>query len=201
MSATYAQEAAIALADRLQSCPAKWVLGGSTALAMRGAALQSMPRDIDLYADADEAQAIHEHLQPWATDKPHTSMTNRYRSVLSHYTVAGCTVELVGAFEIATEDSRYMTEVKDMLHPYGDSILLQEAEVRLVPLGHELIFNVLRQRPDRCEIIGQMIRQQPAHLPPLHKLVQRNALSPKVVGLISSYLDNRGREKNSDRNL
>lgn len=188
MNATYAQEAAVRLAKRLQSCKAQWVLGGSTGLAMRGAQLIRAPRDIDLYADEADARLIHEHLREWATDTPQLSVTERYRSVLSHYALGGSTVELVGDFRIETEGSRYRTEVAKMLHPTGDSLAVQGAEIRLVPLGHELIFNVLRNRPDRCALIADMIRQQPAqHLPPLHALLQRNELSAEVLRQIEQY--------------
>lgn len=193
MNATYAQEAAAQLAKRLHSCGALWVLGGSTGLAMRGAELARAPRDIDLYADDADARLIHAHLQKWATDTPQLSVTARYRSVLSHYELKGSTVELVGDFRIETDGCRYRTEVADMLHPNGDSLFVQGAEIRLVPLGHELIFNVLRNRPDRCALIGRMIRQQPErHLPTLHALLQRNELTAQALRQIALYTEPSG---------
>lgn len=185
---SYAQEAVAALAGRMQSCAALWVLGGSTGLGMRGARLTSTPRDIDIYADAEDARRIHAHLQSWSTDAQQVSTTERYRSVLSHYAVAGATVELVGDFRIDTADSHYKTEVAQMLHPAGDSCRAGEYPVRLVPLGHELIFNILRGRQDRCELVGEMIRRQPdRHAPLLRELLVRNRLSEDDRRLACHY--------------
>lgn len=174
----YAREAVAELARRMATCGASWVLGGSTGLGMRGAALERTPRDIDIYADAEDARLIHAQLRNWATDEPEKSVTERYRSILSHYAIAGSAVELVGEFRISAAGSQYLTEVAQVLHPAGDRRFVAEAEVRLVPLGHELIFNWLRERLDRCELIGAMIRREPdRHLRLLRTLLDRNKLS------------------------
>jgi len=185
---SYAQEAVAALAARMKSCSALWVLGGSTGLGMRGAKLASTPRDIDIYADAEDARTIHAHLRQWSTDAQQLSTTERYRSVLSHYAVAGAAVELVGDFRIDTAESHYVTEVGRLLHAAGDIDRAGEASVRLVPLGHELVFNILRGRTDRCELVGEMIRRQPAkHLPLLRELLVRNSLSADDRKLVRYY--------------
>lgn len=188
MVEAYAREAVKALAERMESCAALWVLGGSTGLGMRGAKLASTPRDIDLYADAEDARLIHAHLRQWAADAQQVSTTERYRSLLSHYIVAGAAVELVGDFRIDTGGSHYATEVGSLLHAAGDAFRAGEFPVRLVPLGHELIFNILRGRTDRCELVGGMIRRQPArHLPLLRELIDRNRLSDADRRLVRYY--------------
>ncbi len=185
---TYAQEAVAALAARMESCAALWVLGGSTGLGMRGAKLASTPRDIDIYADAEDARMIHAHLLQWSTDAQQVSTTERYSSLLSHYAIAGAAVELVGDFRIDTAGSHYVTEVGQLLHAAGDTCRAGEAQVRLVPLGHELIFNILRERTDRCQLVGEMIGLQPAkHWPLLRELLARNRLSAEDRKLVRYY--------------
>jgi len=188
MVEAYAYEAVVALARRLETCGALWVLGGSTGLGMRGARLAAIPRDIDIYADAADARMIHAHLQDWATDMPQVSITERYRSILSHYAVAGTVIELVGEFRIDAAGSHYETEVARILHPAGEICQAAEARIRLIPLGHELIFNALRERKDRCEMIGAFMKRQPdKHLPLLRTLLARNDLSVEIQRLVKQY--------------
>ncbi|WP_123040815.1 hypothetical protein [Cohnella candidum] len=188
MDSLYPADAVADLAGRLSGIGAVWVVGGSTGLAMRGADIGRAPRDLDLYADEADAARIHRALAASAVDEPAWSSTERYRSMLSHYTVAGTPVELVGEFRIETGGSLYRTEVASVLYPEGDSIAAGPHAVRLVPLGHELIFNVLRDRPDRCGLIGRLIREQPMlHMPALENLLKRNVLAPEAAKLVWRY--------------
>lgn len=186
----YPVDAVAALARRLELCGAIWVIGGSTGLAMRGASLGRVPRDVDIYADEDDATRIHANLANDALDVPQYSETERYRSILSHYTIEGAAIELVGNFRIASGGSHYRTEVERMLYPNGDDCQLLGSTVRLVPLGHELIFNILRERDDRCKLIGERIRRQPErHLPPLRALLARNDLTHAAITEIAGYVN------------
>jgi hypothetical protein len=185
-ASAYPAEAIGELARLLDACGARWVIGGSTGLALRGASLDRAPRDIDIYADEEDASRIHARLASYKQDEPRYSETDRYKSILSHYAIGGAVVELVGNFRICSAGSRYHTEVGQMLHPAGDDCQVPGGRVRLVPLGHELIFNVLRERHDRCQLIGEWIRRQPTHhLPPLRSLLARNALTQAAIGQIA----------------
>ena len=54
---------------------------------------------------------------------------------------------------------------------------IQGATVRLMPLSHELVFNVLRDRPDRYVAIAEaMLRDMDHHMPLLKQLLRRNQL-------------------------
>jgi hypothetical protein len=56
-----------------------------------------------------------------------------------------------------------------------------------------LIFNVLRDRPDRCRIAGGLIAKDPRrHLPILRTLVERNELSAEDAATIERYAAGRG---------
>jgi hypothetical protein len=170
------------LAELLDGCDAKWVVGGSTGLALRGAKLDTAPRDLDVYADRDAVRGIHERLASYAVDGPEDNETQRYRSVLSHYRIADTVVELVGDFRIAARGSTYITEVEQLLYPHGDIADAAGMKVRLVPLGHELIFNLLRDRMDRAEVAGNMIAANALrHWTTLRELIERNQLADDVA--------------------
>ncbi|MDB4866621.1 MAG: hypothetical protein JWR03_954 [Cohnella sp.] len=193
MKSGYPSAALAGLADRLDGCGGLWVVGGSTGLALRGAQLDRPPRDLDIYADEEDIMVIHRCLEEYATDMPSLSQTERYQSILSHYSLDGTVVELVGGFTITAFGTRYRTEVGRLLHAAGDSYVVQGRDVRVVPLGHELLFNVLRERDDRASLIGSLIRQQPdRHLPILQNLLERNRILPDTVNRVRRFIDMEG---------
>ncbi|WP_052476372.1 nucleotidyltransferase family protein [Cohnella kolymensis] len=170
------------LADKLTGCEASWVVGGSTGLSLRGASLERPPRDLDVYADLASVPILHARLSEYAVDGPAENETERYRSILSHYSMEETIVELVGHFRVRAVRSEYMTEVDDVLYPNADIIHIKGHQVRLVPLAHELIFNLLRERMDRASVVGELIAHDPArHLPLLYKLLATNHISPDVA--------------------
>ncbi|WP_256757278.1 nucleotidyltransferase domain-containing protein [Cohnella sp. WQ 127256] len=170
------------LAAMLDGCKATWVVGGSTGLVLRGAKLDRAPRDLDIYVDNASVSIVHERLSSYALDEPVDNQTERYQSILSHYNIIGTQVELVGDFRVSAYQSLYTTEVSPFLFPNSDKISVEGYEVPLVPLGHELIFNLLRDRKDRAEVVGHLIRQAPErHLPILHALLKRNSISSDIA--------------------
>lgn len=172
------------LASVLKDEEVRFVIGGSTGLALRGAELGRPPRDLDIYVDEEDVGLAHRLLRAYALDEPESSVTDRYRSMLSHYRIAGAMVELVGGFQVTACDSVYLTEVREMLHPACDLIDLGGIGLPVVPLGHELIFNLLRERQDRAEAAGKLIAADPArHIPKLRLLLERNRLAEGVSGL------------------
>lgn len=176
--------ATVRLAELLDGCGVPWVVGGSTGLALRGAKLDREPRDLDVYADREAIPALHAKLAAHAVDGPADNETDIYRSILSHYDVAGTVVELVGDFRIASSGSAYRTEVGQALYPHADEAVAEGTRAKLIPLGHELIFNLLRDRMDRARVIGDLIAADPArHMPVLRMLIERNRLSDDVARL------------------
>lgn len=170
------------LAELLDGCDARWVVGGSTGLALRGAELERAPRDLDIYADRDAVYAIHERLAAYALDGPDDNETERYRSVLSHYKLEDTIVELVGDFRIAARGSVYQTEVEHSLYPFGETVNADGMTAMLIPLGHELIFNLLRDRMDRAKVAGRLIAMDAKRqLPLLRALIERNRLGDDVA--------------------
>ena len=189
MDKIYPVQALAELALALDGVGVAWVLGGSTALSMRGAPIGRAPRDIDIYADEDAVERIHARLARMAEDSPTPSVTDRYRSILSHYRIGDTVVELVGDFQVEAFGSRYRTEVVRLLNPAGDTYRVQGCAVKLVPLGHDAIFNVLRGRSDRCELLDYLIRQEPPrHMPTLRSLLDANALTAETRERILGYV-------------
>lgn len=160
----------------------RWVVGGSAGLALRGARLPAAPRDLDIYADAVAVRALHVKLAEQALDGPAWDESGSYRSLLAHYRLGEVQVELVGDFEVRALASYYVTEVDRFLYAEGDELRFEDGtSVRLVPLAHEMIFNLLRARPDRTAAVGELMRAEPqAHLPALERLLASQALSGEV---------------------
>ncbi|RED60465.1 nucleotidyltransferase domain-containing protein [Cohnella lupini] len=174
------------LAATLESGEGNWVVGGSTGLVLRGALLDRAPRDIDIYVDAKFVPVIHGLLSPFALDKPADSRTERYHSTLSHYELDGIVIELVGQFRVSALRSSYLTEVSSFLFPCGDKYEVEGRRIPVVPLGHELLFNLLRERRDRVEAVGRLIAADPAkHLPILRALIKRNRLAETFLTEVS----------------
>lgn len=168
-----------------QSTPqTDWLLGGSCSLLLQGIELEQSPRDIDLYADGAAITSLHHALQQTLTvlDAPELNETRMYRSILGHYEANGCTVELVGDFEVRARESYYRVHVDKLLYPASVIVQVGSVSIRLMPLAHELVFNLLRDRPDRYESIARHIQQQPeAHEALIRQLIAHNGFHPNMT--------------------
>ncbi|WP_240413884.1 nucleotidyltransferase domain-containing protein [Paenibacillus periandrae] len=190
----YAWETLAGPLRTIQSClrevEALWLVGGSCGLLLQGVALTAAPRDLDLYVDAEGAQELHQALSDYATDSQVEDRSSIYRSILSHYRIEGTKVELVGGFEVTSKDSLYKVEV-DYLHKNYSPIIHLPGEVstkdcletlHLMPLEHELIFNVLRNRPDRYNAIAEVMKsRRPTWSQAMEALIERNTCSETLI--------------------
>lgn len=169
-----------------------WLVGGSTGLLLQGVQLAALPRDLDLYADRRAAENLHMALRRYATDEQTESETLIYRSMLSHYEMNGVKVELVGAFEVRALDSEYRVEAEYLARTHALAVPYGEGKtVRLMPLAHELVFNVLRDRPDRYEAIARVCqaREPERHRQALDDLIARNRFSGELADRLRTLLD------------
>ncbi|MCM3171441.1 hypothetical protein [Paenibacillus sp. MER 99-2] len=151
--------------------PYTWLLGGSCGLLFQEVELQQAPRDIDIYADIAAAKRLHRTAPGTVLDEPQVDKTGPYASLLSHYQVGECALELVGGFEIWARNSWYRVEIDRLLAKHAPCIQIGSYSVQLMPLAHELLFNVLRGRVDRYEAIAKQIRKQPDQHQPLMMLL------------------------------
>ncbi|MFD3258838.1 hypothetical protein ACE3MQ_09530 [Paenibacillus lentus] len=178
------------LSSRLGQDQAAWLLGGSCGLWLQGVPLEQSPRDIDVYCDRIDVEKLHDRLTSLALDEPVLDQSGSYASLLSHYRLGSFTMELVGGFEVRKGSSRYRTEVNGILSEHSGRIALEGSAIRLMPLAHELLFNVLRERPDRYHAIAEAIRRSPEpHLSLLHKLLARNEWEAEMVISVAELLD------------
>jgi hypothetical protein len=163
---------------KLNQVPIAWLLGGSCSLLLQDVTLDKPPRDIDIYTDAGGVQPLHESLAFMAVDAPRLDQEGIYSSILSHYEIEKVPIELVGGFEVNSNGSSYCVEIDPLLYPAAPESHIQGVTVRLMPLSHELVFNVLRDRPDRYNAIAEAIlRDMDQHMPLLQQLLSRNRLS------------------------
>ena len=179
------------IADRLAGTGIVWVVGGSAGLMLRGLKLPAPPRDLDLYADPADAEAMHEALAPYAVDRPVRSVTERYESILSHYKIEDVHVELVGGFVVSDRGCRYEVRVRDVLLPMTErrGLGTRGTGVSVVPLAHELWFNWLRGRRDRLELIAAAIAADPErHLRAFRALTAAGGFTPEAVAEVESLL-------------
>lgn len=178
------------LSVRLQNSGNPWLLGGSCGLWLQGVKLGTPPRDVDIYADMDDAVLLHEQLADIVLDVPRLDESGVYISRLSHYRLGNLTLELVGGFEVKTSYGSYRTEVSSVLHEEAVRSQLEGINIFLMPLSHELLFNLLRERPDRYLAIAEVMRgSMERHLPLLLKLLKRNDCNTVIVEKLAELLD------------
>ncbi|MDQ8735466.1 hypothetical protein [Paenibacillus sp. LHD-38] len=177
-----------------EASASEWVLGGSTSLMLRGFPLSALPRDLDIYCDEENIDAIHKALEPYALDQPAISETGMYHSILSHYLIHDIQVELVGGFQVKASGCHYETMVRKVLLDFSDHIYLSDVEVTvpIVPLAHELWFNFLRDRMDRVDLIVQAFAEAPAlHGRAMHAIEAKNSFTAEALRSLHLILSNR----------
>ncbi|MFD0711145.1 hypothetical protein [Paenibacillus sp. GCM10027626] len=183
------------IAEAAQPTGAVWLVGGSAGLMLRGLQLAQLPRDLDLYADHEDARLLHQALAPYALDEQQENVSGIYASVLSHYLIAGVQVELVGGFVVTTQEDRYQVEVREALYPLQLELSCGTRRIGLVPLAHEMWFNMLRGRRDRVELIAAAVREErPVHQAAFDCIEARNPLSSATMAKVHACLEQAGAE-------
>lgn len=178
-------EAMAFVARQLNQVDPNWLLGGSCGLLLQGVKLDRPPRDIDVYANMDGIDKLHEALSNYALDTPSLDEEGMYLSMLSHYEVNHIPLELIGGFKVRAYGSVYQIEVDGLLYPLAPETALGDISFRLMPLAHELVFNVLRDRPDRYNAISEAIKLQPEqHHGTLNRIIDSNVFNPDHLTLI-----------------
>jgi hypothetical protein len=174
--------ALITLHQALETTDVSWMVGGSCGLVLQGVHVDAEPRDLDVYADHQDTVHLHQSLISFSIDSPEWSETGMYKSLLSHYEIGNVQVELVGSLYVSTSASIYEVRVGGPSAVRGPQLSLEGISIPLMPLAHELIFNVLRNRPDRYEAIATAMRNDAhVHVAQLQELISANDLSPSVI--------------------
>lgn len=183
------QRAIETIAERWERQAPPWLIGGSCGLLLQEVEVSAAPRDLDIYVDGAASALFHEPLAPFATDEPIYSETEKYRSTLSHYRIEEIAVELVAGFEVLVPGASYRVAIEGLILPYAPSAAVRGASIRLMPLSHELLFNMLRERPDRYEAIAAVMRSDlETHLPAMRAIARASALDRVWLGRLASLL-------------
>ncbi|NEW06090.1 hypothetical protein GK047_08720 [Paenibacillus sp. SYP-B3998] len=168
----------------------RWLIGGSCGLLLHNVDIQRSPRDLDIYVDSIDVQTLHASLNENAIDTPVYSETPIYASILSHYDIQGNSVEVVGDFRVQAMRSTYQVEVSYLWEHHCTVVPLTPlCTVKIMPLAHELLFNLLRDRPDRYEAIAKMMKSNPSpHVPALEDLLARNSWGREILSRLERLL-------------
>lgn len=180
----------------------KWLLGGSCSLLLQGVELTDPPNDIDVYADFEIAKQLHKEISSYSVDEQRLDRSGTYTSLLSHYQIGEASLELSGGFEICTSDSLYRTDIAFLI-PYAQKYNIpgMHHSIYMTPLSHELMFNILRERSDRYDLIAKKMNENiEVHTPLLKDLIRRNVWSAEhleqledVLGVNGDSLREQGR--------
>ncbi|WP_054024366.1 hypothetical protein [Bacillus sp. FJAT-28004] len=187
-------KALVAVKKATETCQAQWIIGGSASLMLRGLELSKEPRDLDIYCDDVDVHILYKALDPFALDQPTLSVTDMYRSTLSHFLIHEIQVELVGGFEVNARGNRYETMVNKLLMPFSEQVVLNDADysVAIVPLAHELWFNFLRERMDRVDLIVKAFAKNPMlHEEALLAIEKKNTFTAEARRSLHHLLSNR----------
>ncbi|RKN84592.1 hypothetical protein [Paenibacillus ginsengarvi] len=177
------------IGGRLEHGDSKWLVGGSCGALLQNVPLPAAPRDLDVYADVQDAPGIHAALADFSTDEQVYSETGMYGSLLSHYSIEGVQVELVGSLKVRLDEADYEVRVRSLLSVYADTAVSDGIRIPLMPLGHELLFNVLRERQDRYWFLAETMRMAPErHLPLMDELMRGNRIGTAYADWIAELL-------------
>lgn len=168
----------------------RWLIGGSCGLLFQNVDIGRSPRDLDIYVDDSDVIAVHTSLLEYSVDAPIYSETPIYASILSHYYIGGNAVEVVGDFRVNALHSSYQVEASYLWENHSHSVMIDEQEVKMMPLAHELLFNLLRNRPDRYEAIARTMKAFPEmHMQALSDLMQRNRWGSELERKLEQLID------------
>ncbi|WP_175532287.1 hypothetical protein [Paenibacillus sp. yr247] len=174
----------------LQAPGARWLIGGSCGLLLQDVDIGRSPRDLDIYVDDNDVTAVHASLRDYSVDMPNYSETPIYASILSHYHIDGNAVEVVGDFRVKALHSSYQVEAAYLWENHSHSFRISEQEVKVMPLAHELLFNLLRNRPDRYMAIMKTMQAYPElHMQALNDLVVRNSWGTEFQRKLEQLID------------
>jgi len=177
------------VAERWNRLPQPWLIGGSCGLLMQEIELPAKPRDLDIYIDKEAVGAFHQVMLDYAVDEPAFSATDKYSSTLAHYRIGELPIELVAGFEVRVPQALYRVDIEGLSSQYGPTAILDGMKVQCMPLAHELLFNLLRDRPDRyVPIAEKMCGDLERQLPALQAIVKNNRIGEKRLRHIADLL-------------
>jgi hypothetical protein len=184
------QEAIIETRRRLIKEQIHFAVGGSCGLLLQGVEIAREPRDLDIYIDNQDAERAFGSLQPYAVDELHFSTSDIYESTLSHYDIGGVKVELVAGFRVKALNSNYRVDISFQRQHCPFTLNFEGSSLAVMPLAHEFLFNLLRNREDRYLAIAAKMRSLPSvYLTALTLIMAQNVWGIEVQKKIAILLE------------
>lgn len=165
------------MAEELNRTDIPWLVGGSTACLLQNVPLTRKPNDLDIYTDRRFIDSLKQALAGWNIVAVHNMETERYSSYLSRCRVDTLDVEFSADLTVRTEHGQYDVEVGDLLAKHKIMTIMNDVSLPLIPLEHEMVFNLLRERSDRFRPISDTLKKRGVNGTLWHALQQRNELS------------------------
>ncbi|MDP5273788.1 nucleotidyltransferase domain-containing protein [Chengkuizengella axinellae] len=182
---------------KLENSEVDWYVAGSCSLVLQNISLNADPNDLDIQIKSKYSPVIHSLLQPYALDKPHYSESDHFRSLLSHYEVGGIEVEFVADFSVQVLKSDYIVDM-NILKDYSTTVNVNGLMIKVMPLAHEFVFNILRDRPDRYIASAEKMKtNRSLYFPALFEILKRNHLDEIHVEKLSALLGEPLKERKS----
>ncbi|MCU0493159.1 MAG: hypothetical protein MUD01_16360 [Chloroflexaceae bacterium] len=157
------------VAQRLAAVPKlRWLVGGSAALALHGLALPRPPRDLDLVSDATGAEHVAAVLT--AGDQPVSVVQllapvddAKLTGLRARFSFNGVEVDLLadarsrGALGTLHCDLHVWWPRRTLVSLPSDA---GEVAVGLLPLEYLLVLELVRERPERADLIAAHLHQR-----------------------------------------
>lgn len=163
-------------AERLNRTGIPWLVGGSTACVLQGVPYLHKPNDLDIYIDRHSIEDVKRMLDDWEIVPVQTAKTEVYSSYLSRCCVNATEVEFIANMTVRTATGHYKVEVDNLLMIYATEVIVKDMPAPVIPLEHEMVFNLLREREDRFGPIGETLRKKGVNRGLWSALQERNEL-------------------------
>ncbi len=131
------------LCQRIESID-NWSIGGGAARILYG--LNIPTEDIDIDTGRQEAYIICRRLRNYVVKPVMYSRKGPFCSHLGVFLVNGVKVEVIGELEVNTEIGRYVLRIDEEYLRNTKNISIGKYSVKLTPLEHSYIANILLER-------------------------------------------------------
>lgn len=176
------------VSERLGDHHFPWLVGGSTGCLLQGVHLRQMPRDLDIYTDRSYLAHLCERFNEREVQPARYSESERYASYMFNVSIFSVQVEFVANLSVRTAYGQYDVDVGGLLYDYAQRVDFGGKAVFLMPLEHEFVFNLLRERPDRYLPIRDKLRKDGIRKQLWLELCNRSTLSEKFWEKARSYV-------------
>lgn len=150
-----------------------WVLGGSTALLLRGVRLQSQPRDIDIFTNREGANKINKLFGRYEVAKVMYRENHKYASYFGFFSIYGIRVEVIADLTIRGNGTLYYLHIDQSVISKAKGVIVNGYAVKLLPLEEQLVSNMVKGNYDRVFQILEYLKTCNVHWEYIKDIVKR----------------------------